>query len=64
MKLEPNYIIDDYNQKIAVQLSIDTYKNIVQVLEDYALFKMIEENQNDDVLSLDDAREYYQSLRS
>ncbi len=63
MQLQPNYIVDDHNHKIAVQLDIQTYEKITEALENYALFKFIEENKNDEKLSLKDAREYYNSIK-
>jgi len=63
MQLQPNYIVDNHNHKIAVQLDIKTYEKITDVLEDYALFKLMDENKNDEKLSLKDARAYYASLK-
>jgi len=63
MQLQPNYIVDNHNHKIAVQLDIETYEKITDVLEDYALFKFMDENQDDEKLSLKDARAYYTSLK-
>ncbi|MEK7432904.1 MAG: hypothetical protein AABZ74_07215 [Cyanobacteriota bacterium] len=40
---------------------IEPFQKIEQILEDYALVKLIEEN-DDDVFSLDDAKLYYQQL--
>ena len=63
MELQPNYIIDDKNRKIAVQLDIKTYEKITETLENYALYRLMEENKNDEKLSLEDAKKYYQSLK-
>jgi len=63
MQLQPNYIVDNQNHKIAVQLDIKTYEKITDVLEDYALFKFMDENKDDEKLSLKDARAYYTSLK-
>lgn len=63
MQLQPNYIVDSQNHKIAVQLDIQTYEKITETLENYALFQLMEENKNDKKLSIEDAREYYRSLR-
>jgi len=63
MQLQPNYIVDNHNHKIAVQLDIKTYEKITETLENYALFKFIEENKNDKKLSLKDAREYYNTIK-
>jgi len=63
MQLQPNYIVDNHNRKIAVQLDIKTYEKITDVLEDYALFKFMNDNKDDEKLSLEDARAYYTSLK-
>ena len=63
MQLQPNYIVDNQNHKIAVQLDIKTYEKITDVLEDYALFKFMDENKYDEKLSLKDARALYASLK-
>jgi len=63
MQLHPNYIVDKDNNKIAVWLDIKTYEKIIETLENYALFKFMEENQDDEKLSLDDAKRYYASLK-
>ena len=63
MQLQPNYIVDNHNHKIAVQLDIQTYEKITDILEDYALFKFMDENKDDEKLSLKDARALYASLK-
>ena len=63
MQLQPNYIVDNHNHKIAVQLDIKTYEKITDVLEDYALFKFMDENKDDEKLSLKDAKALYESLK-
>jgi hypothetical protein len=63
MQLQPNYIVDNHNHKIAVQLDIQTYEKLIDVLEDYALFKFMDKNKDDERLSLKDARAFYASLR-
>jgi len=63
MQLQPNYIVDNHNHKIAVQLDIKTYEKIIDILEDYALFKFMNENKDDEKLSLKDARALYASLK-
>jgi len=63
MELQPNYIIDKDNHRIAVQLDIHTYEKITETLENYALFKLMDENKDDVKLSLKDARAYYASLK-
>jgi len=63
MKLQPNYIVDSHNHKIAVQIDIETYEKITEALENYALFKLMDENKDDEKLSLNNAKAYYDSLK-
>ncbi len=63
MQLQPNYIVDSHNHKIAVQLDIQTYEKITETLENYALYQFMQDNKNDEKLSLNDAKKYYQSLK-
>ncbi|MEA3553725.1 MAG: hypothetical protein U9R39_04875 [Campylobacterota bacterium] len=63
MCINPNYIVDNENHKIAVQLDIKTYEQITETLENFALYKLMEENKDDEILSAKDAREYYKSLK-
>jgi hypothetical protein len=63
MCINPNYIVDNQNHKIAVQLDIATYNQITETLENFALYKLMEENNDNETLSLKDAREYYKSLK-
>ncbi len=64
MCINPNYIVDNQDNKIAVQLDIDTYNQITKTLEDFALYKIMEENKDEETLCLNDAREYYKSLKN
>ena len=61
-EIERKYIIDENNQKIAVQLDLNTFTKIEEVLENYALVQLIKENKADDSLNLKEAKEYYQGL--
>ena len=63
MNLQPNYIVDKNNNKIAVQLDIQTYEKITEALENFALYKFMEENSRSKKLSMDDAKKFYRSLK-
>ena len=60
MQIAPNYI----NHRVAVQLDIATYKKIEEALENYSLYQNMQETyeENNEVLSFKDAREYYGKL--
>lgn len=60
MKLiSKQYIIDENNRKIAVQIPIEDFEKIEQLLEDYALFHLMKENQGTQLLDQSDAETYY-----
>jgi hypothetical protein len=61
-EIKRKYIVDGNNRKIAVQLDLNTFNKIEEVLENYALVQLIKENEEDDSLNLKEAKEYYQKL--
>ena len=63
MHINPNYIVDNKNHKIAVQLDINTYNQITETLENFALYKLMEETKDNETLSLKDASKYYKTLK-
>ena len=60
--IKKKYVTDEDNNVIAVQMDIETFKKIERVLEDYALGKLIEENDVKDNLNLHEAKDYYNKL--
>ena len=63
MNIERTYVVDDSNRRSAVQIDIDTFEKIEQVLEDYALVQLMKEvDEDEDVLDLGQARNYYERL--
>ena len=63
MKTIPKkYIIDENNRKIGVQIDIDTFAKIEEILENYALFHLMKENEGDETLTISDAKAYYKKL--
>jgi len=60
--INKQYIVDEHNKKIAVQIPIETFEKIEEVLENYALFQLIKENEGDEILELREAKAYYDQL--
>jgi len=56
------YIFDDQNRPLAVQIPIAIYNQIEDILENFGLVKLMHEVEDDELLSGDDASSYYQSL--
>jgi hypothetical protein len=59
MNIKHQYVVDDQNHKIAVQLDIDTFRQIEDVLENYALYNLIKVDMDTTTLSLEAARMFY-----
>jgi hypothetical protein len=62
-KIEKKYIVDKNKKPFAVQMDIDTFNKIEQLIEDYALGKLIEENSPEETLSLAEAKQFYKNLQ-
>lgn len=63
LEIEKKYIVDKNKKPVAVQLDIDTFNKIEQLIEDYALGKLIEENSPEETLSLAEAKQFYRNLQ-
>nr|VFJ46029.1 MAG: hypothetical protein BECKDK2373B_GA0170837_10122 [Candidatus Kentron sp. DK]VFJ61155.1 MAG: hypothetical protein BECKDK2373C_GA0170839_10872 [Candidatus Kentron sp. DK] len=63
MEIERKYIVDESNRKVAVQLDMETFTKIDEILENYGLVRLMQiEESNDELLDLDQARSYYRTL--
>ena len=62
LKIKKIYLTDERKRPVAVQVDIKTFERIEQILEDYALGQLINENDPEDNLSLEDAEDYYRQL--
>ena len=59
LTVSKKYIINDKNKKVAVQIPIETFEKIEEVLEDYALGQYILETRNEKPLTVKEAKKYY-----
>jgi hypothetical protein len=57
------YVMDSHNRPLAVQIDIKTFERIEQVPEDFAMGRLIEENNPDDFMSVAEAVVNYKKLR-
>ncbi len=60
--IKKKYIVDEQNRRVAVQIPIGTFQHIEEILENYALVQLIDENQDEEKLTLNEAKEYYSKL--
>lgn len=59
--IKKKYIIDESNNKIAVQIDIAAYEKIEELLENYALVELMKEDVSGN-LEIREAKEFYHKL--
>ena len=60
--IRKQYIVDEKNQRVAVQIPIDVFEKVEEILENYGLVQLMKENEGSDVLSINEAKSYYDGL--
>lgn len=63
LEIHKNYLYNENQQPIAVQISIAEFEKIEEILEDYGLAQLMNEVKDEKPLSKDEALKYYQSLK-
>ena len=56
------YVVDEQQRKVAVQLDIETFGKIEELLENYALIQLMKENDGDESLAVHEAQLFYGAL--
>ena len=56
-------VLDEDERQIAVQIPIKEFERLEEVIENYGLSKLMDEVEDEERLSLEDAKKYYQSLK-
>ena len=59
--IKKKYIIDENNNKVAVQIDINTYEKLEELLENYALVQLMKEDDSGK-LEVREAKEFYNKL--
>lgn len=63
MTIKRQYIVDEQNHKVAVQLDIKTFEQIEELLENYVLVNLMEDSKDNETLNLEDAKSFYAELK-
>ena len=61
--IRKQYIVDENNEKVAVQLDIGTFQKIEELLENYSLVQLMKENEGTETMDLPKAKAYYSRLK-
>ncbi|MBF0487845.1 MAG: hypothetical protein HQK98_06760 [Nitrospirae bacterium] len=62
LEIVKKYVIDENNNRLAVEIDIETFGKIEEILEDYGLYRLMIDDKDTDSLSLEQAKEYYRSV--
>jgi hypothetical protein len=62
LKLHRNIVLDENKKPIAVQIPIDEFQRLEEVIENYGLAKLIDEVTDDDQLTVHEAKSLYRTL--
>ncbi|MBF0537764.1 MAG: hypothetical protein HQL03_05870 [Nitrospirae bacterium] len=56
------YIVDEDNNRLAVEIDIDTFNKIEEIIEDYGLYRLMTDDNDTEMLDLDEAKRFYSTL--
>ena len=59
LEIVKRYIVDESNNRLAVEIDIDTFNKIEEVLENYGLYHLMKETEYSESLTLSEAKKYY-----
>ena len=63
LELHKSIVLDENHKPIAVQIPIEEFERMEEVIENYGLSRMIDEVTDDEQLSMLDAKHFYRSLK-
>lgn len=63
LKLHKSIVLDENQKPIAVQIPIDEFERMEEVIENYGLAKLMDEAADDEQLSVQEAKHFYGSLK-
>ncbi len=63
LKIHKNIVLDENQNPVAVQVPIEEFERLEEIIENYGLSKLMDEVKDDERLSIEDAKKYYQSLK-
>jgi hypothetical protein len=64
LKIHKKILLDEDQKPFAVQIPIREFNAIEETIENFGLAKLISEFENEEILSLDDAKNYYKSIKN
>ena len=63
LEIHKKIVLDENQKPIAVQIPIEQFKRMEEVIENYGLAKLIDEVSDDDQLTVHEAKSLYRTLK-
>jgi len=63
LKLHKSIVLDEDQKPIAVQIPIEQFERMEEVIENYGLSRLMDEVADDEQLSVEEAKHFYRSLK-
>ena len=63
LKVHKKILLDENQKPVAVQIPIEEFEQIEEIIENYGLAKLMDEVKEDERLSVEEAEGYYHSLK-
>ena len=63
LKIHKNIVLNESQKPIAVQIPIEEFERLEEIIENYGLSKLMDEVKEDERISVKEAKKYYQSLK-
>ena len=63
LKIHKNVVLDENKKPTAIQIPIEDFERLEEIIENYGLAKLMDEVKDDERLSIEEAKNYYQSLK-
>jgi len=64
LKVHKRIVLDENQRPFAVQIPIEEFERLEEVIENYGLSKLMDEVKDDEKLSVEEAKAYYRSLKA
>ena len=63
LKIHKKIILNESQKPVAVQIPIEEFERLEEIIENYGLSKLMDEVKDDERVSVKEAKKYYQSLK-
>lgn len=63
LEIHKNILLDESQKPVAVQIPIEEFERLEEIIENYGLARLMDDVSNDEQLSVQEAKSVYRSLK-